>query len=193
LWQLKHLYFDASARGLWPLRATSTGSIGYLLAVYNQLWPYDDERIAVYLQCTIQRLPDLYAAKLPPALARTGDSLKVPLDVLPTLLRECRELGRVAGCDGNKLALLLHRARLVNRGKKLTGESTETKPPAPPVACFICGKQLSAGAGVYREVYRVGVPEAAKQRAHEACLDRAAAQARREGLSLAAFLDDQFE
>lgn len=97
------------------------GSVGYLIAIYNQLWPYDDARIAGYLQCTVQRLPDLYAAKLPLALARAGDSLMIPLDVLPALLRECRELGRAAGCNGDKLALLLHRAHLLNRGKRPTG------------------------------------------------------------------------
>jgi hypothetical protein len=165
------------------------GSIGYLLAVYNQLWPYDDARIAGYLQCTVQRLPDLYAAKLPPALARAGDRLMVPLDVLPALLRECRELGRAAGCNGNKLALLLHRAHLLNRGKRPTGGTTETK---PPVLCFLCHEQLAAGVGVYREVYAIGTPEEDKQRAHEACLYRAEVQARREGVSLAELLDDQF-
>lgn len=152
------------------LLAYQPGTIGHALYAYKLAHGLGDEALMQSAQCSPQRLPALLETRLPSALT----------------LETVAPIAQAVGCDAVGLLVLL----------KMVTSDAEALPVqrqvSPPVPCFICGKQLPAGAGVYREFYLRGTPEYAKQRAHEACLDQAEAQARREGLSLAEFLDDQF-
>jgi hypothetical protein len=150
--------------------AYEPGTVGHALYAYKFAHRLGDEALMQRARCSPQRFPDLLAARLPKQLSLETVGL----------------LAQQVGCDAIGLWVLLNVAT--------TGEQpAASRSLSPPVPCFICGAQLSAGEGVYREVYRLGVPEDRKERAHERCLDRAAVEARREGVALAAFIAEQFE
>jgi hypothetical protein len=152
------------------LLAYQPGTIGHTLYAYKYTYGLGDEALMQSARCSPQRLPALLETRLPEQLS----------------LETVTPIAQAVGCDAVGLLVLL-------RVATSSEEPRVSRPVSPPLPCFICHGQLAAGEGVYREFYLRGTPEEAKQRAHEACLDQAEAQARREGLSLATFLNDQFE
>jgi hypothetical protein len=152
------------------LLAYQPGTIGHTLYAYKYTYDLGDEALMQSARCLPQRLPALLETRLPAALT----------------LETVTPIAQAVGCDAVGLLALLMVATTA-------GAPPVQRLPTPPVPCVICQGQLAAGEGVYREVYRIGTREEAKQRAHEVCLHQAQIQARQRGVPLAAFLNDQFE